>query len=278
MKFSKSSIILTVIFFLELFVWIILAIATGHKAVTEGFLFDGVLKVFHLTGDILFVLGGLLGLNTARTWGGFKSSIGKTIIFISLGLITWGLGGFMWFWYLFYGHIEIPYPSLADVGFVLALPLWSLGVCHLAKATGAKFELRKTRGKIILFLVPILACIFSYYLLITIARGGMIDFSVNRAQLFFNLAYPLGDVLIFTTIGVIYLLSNKLLGGKYKKTIFTLFIGFIIMYGADFLFSYTTTNESYFNGNYVDMLFSSAIWVISVSINNLIPLVDKKPS
>jgi len=43
----------------------------------------------------------------------------------------------------------------------------------------------------------------------------------------------------------------------------------MIMYFADFSFSYTTTVETYYNGSFPDLLFAIAMSVISIGITSM---------
>jgi len=76
----------------------------------------------------------------------------------------------------------------------------------LSKATGVKFSLRKFTGRLILFILPIIVIAFSYYVLIVLAREGTIisDNSDNLIKTFFDIAYPVGDVVILITVLLVY--------------------------------------------------------------------------
>ena len=210
------------------------------------------------------LIGGLVGVLVAKPWGGLKSSLGKSISLISFGLFSWGLGSMIWSYYNFFRNIPAPYPSLADLGFVLSLPLWTFGMISISKATGAKFGLQHKKGKILLILIPFGVFIFSYYALVIIARGGQLTGSFESyLKLSLDLAYPLGDVLILTISLLIFGLSYKYLGGKYRLTILSILLGFVTMYFADFVFSYTTTVGTFYNGSLGDLFFTAALFFIT---------------
>ncbi|TAL49044.1 hypothetical protein EPN83_02100 [Patescibacteria group bacterium] len=217
------------------------------------------------------VVGGVNGLIIAKRWGSFKSAVGRAVIFLSLGLISWGLGTYVFSGiYNFLLHVEVPYPSIADVGYILSLPLWAVGMIQLSRATGAKYGLRSKKGKAILFAIPILVILVSYYLLVIVARGGSIDLSGGGIpKIFFDLAYPIGDVIILTLATLVYGLSYNYFGGIYKKSIYVILLGFVIMYAADFLFSYTTTIEIWQPADWVDLLFTTAVFILSMGVTML---------
>lgn len=216
------------------------------------------------------VVGGIFGMIKAKKWGLLRSNVGRALFFISAGTTSWGIG--QMFWSIFYNiflRVEIPYPSLADIGYIIAIPLWTIGIINLSYATGARFSLKKVKGKILLYTLPLILIALSYYLLITVARGGLLsDFSGGAYKVFFDLAYPIGDVIILSLSVIVYGLSFNYLGGRYKFPILTIIIGFIVMFVSDFSFSYVTTNGTYFNGHWVDILFPTAMALIASGVNS----------
>lgn len=221
---------------------------------------------------IIPFLGSIVGFINSKYWGGFGSAMGKATFFLSLGLFTWSLGMLAWNYYIFFTTFEIPYPSLADVAFILSWPLWTIGIFNLSKATGATFAIKKAGGKLMFVLIPLATIALSYYLVITIARGGVIDLdTTSKLKLFFDLFYPIGTTIIITVILTFFGLSYTFLGGKYKKVIVLLVIGFIFNYFSDITFSYTTTQETYFNGHFADMLFVTTMYLLSLTMFKLNP-------
>ncbi len=218
------------------------------------------------------LVGGFLGILKSKKWGFLNSQVGTAIFFISLGLISWGVGQMLWsLYYNILLQVEVPYPSLADIGYVGALPLWIFGIISFSKATGAKFSLENVRGKLMLFGIPILAVAFSYYLLIVVARGGSIPLDGGALKLFFDFAYPVGDIVILTLALLIYGLSFGYLGGRFRIPIITILAGFALMYLTDFTFSYVTTIESYYNGHFVDLMFPAVMTLLTFGVNNMDP-------
>lgn len=215
------------------------------------------------------LLGGIAGMISASRWGMMKSAVGKALFFFSLGLITWGMGEMIWSYYNFALQVEIPYPSWPDALFIVSWPLWSIGVYYLSFATGARFGMKTANGKRLLFIIPIVAVIASYYLLIVVARGGSFTVYNEAFKVFFDLAYPIGDVVILTMAGLMYGLSVKLLGGRFKWPVLITLLGFVMNYFADFGFSYTTTVGSFFNGNWVDLLFTTAMFLMTFGVNSI---------
>jgi len=235
------------------------------------------LKPFLIGMTVLPILGGVFGLYRASEWGGLKSAVGRSLTFLSLGMIFWGGGMVIWNYYFFLGIEEVPYPSWADASFILSWPLWALGVISLSRATGVKFALRRVKGKLQIFLIPLTALAASYYMLIVVARGGVLDLAGSSGiKIFFDLFYPIGTAVILAMALTFFSLSREFLGGRYKAPIVVLIVGFMVNYLSDFTFSLTTTNETYFNGHFVDPLFTTAMFLLSLSLSMMKPPISEE--
>lgn len=222
------------------------------------------------------LVGGLVGyFRIANKWGGFSSYLGRALSFLSLGLITWGIGQMVWSYYTIAQIAEVPYPSFADPAYIISWPLWIVGMINLSRATGAKLIIKK-QGKLLLYSIPIFATVASYWLLFVVARGGVIDTASGMVKLFFDLAYPIGDIVILTIALLVLGLSFNYLGGKFKLSILGIIAGFVFNYIADFSFSYTTTKETYYNGHWVDLLFPTAMALLVYGILSFDPTKSLK--
>ncbi len=224
---------------------------------------------FAFAYGLIPIFGGIFGFFESKRWGLLKSAMGKALFFLSLGLLTWGFGEMIWSYYNFILKIDIPYPSWADASFIVSWPLWSIGVVFLSFATGAKFAIKTIGGKLLLVLIPIIAVLGSYYLLVVVARAGSLTSGGGLIKIFFDLAYPIMDVIILTLALLIYGLSFRFLGGRFKWPVIITLFGFVVNYFADFGFSYTTTVNTFYNGGWVDLLFTTAMFVLSFGVNSL---------
>lgn len=240
--------------------WVFLLV-TGRK--------EGNLNYWYsfLFGLVPF-FGGLIGMYKSRLWGGLKSSVGKAVFFISLGLFLWGFGENIWSYYNFFKGVPAPYPSLADIGFAPSIFFWILGMAFLSVATGALFALRKTHwAKVLVVAVPLLLLIPSYYIQITLARGGtLVPPDEPLLKTVFDIAYPFGDFLALTFAAVIFTLSYQYFGGFYRKAILCLLAGLVVMYCGDSVFSYATTKGTYYNGNWGDLLLATGQFLMTFGI------------
>lgn len=218
------------------------------------------------------ILFGLIGMATAKHWSWLKSDMGKGVFFISLGVVMWGLAQAGWTYYIFASDQEVVQSKLLDLVFFASIPLWTYGILKLSKATGAKYGLKSTKGKLLVVILPIIMIAFSYYFLIIVARGGLVAITERGYWIsFFDYAYALGDVINLTLAITIFGLSFKMLGGRFKTPILATLTSFGLMYLADFAFSYLDGKEKYYNGDISDLLFLIAITTFGIAFCLLDP-------
>lgn len=265
-KKIPNSVLLLAACYVPVLVWWVNLTLRGVSETGENYIFGIIL-------GLLTIICGVTGLTKSKDWGYFSSNIGRFIIFLSSGFIAWGIGT------LIIGYFNIaldqvyPYPSIADLAYILSWPLWFIGMLNLYRATGAHSKFKETKGKLIALLIIIFALSASYYFLFILARGGMISIAnENLIRIFFDFAYPVGDAVIITTSLLLFGLSIKYLGGFFRTPILLIIFGFILNYVADIIFTYINTIGTYSVGNWVDMLYATVFFILGIAVN----LFDRK--
>ena len=223
---------------------------------------------FGLSYALLAMFGGIFGIGSAYRWGGIKSSMGRALFYLSSGLLTWGFGNVVWTFYVLVLNVDVPYPSLADLFYIISWPLWGAGLYYLGTAAGIKFKLRSKSSLIPIATLPLLMIAFSYYLIIVLARGGVFIDNQDLLKTMFDLAYPFLDAIIVAEIFLIFGLTFKQVQKRYRTPLTFLLLGILTNYVADFMFSYSTTNGTFYDGSVVDMLFASAMFFIAIGTNS----------
>ncbi len=216
---------------------------------------------------LLPFFSGIIAMLSAKKWGGLKTAIGRAVFFIGLGIFLWGCGENIWSYYNFFMGIPAPYPSVADLGFAPSIFFYGLGAFHLSKVTGAKFGLRNLYAKIFVVFAPLILLILSYYAFVVVARGGvLVPAGETPLKTALDIAYPLGDFVGVTLAAVISGLSFRYMGGMYTLDIIPILLGLAVMTAADFIFSYTTTVGTYYNGNFGDLMLTIGLFLLSFGV------------
>lgn len=238
--------------------WWLQIFASGTVETDQNYLF-GLLYAFIALG------GGVYGLVISKRWGGFKSAVGRGIIFFSLGLLGEWFGQTVWSYYNLVARVEVPYPSIADLGYFSIIPFYALGMLSFAKAAGAKFSLRSIRGKLVLILVPLVAVGVSYFLFL---RNLEVDLS-SPIRTFLDFGYPLGEAITISIALITLQLSRGVLGGLMRTRILYLIFALVVQYLTDYTFLYRVAAETYYNADIVDLMYATSFTIMAIGLSSL---------
>ncbi len=274
---NKTATLVLLFVFLPAVIYAFLINIAAFELLPESL--DNFGRLTQIPLAVIPLLGAYFGLQTSRKWGFTRSFVGKANLFLSLSMLAWGVGMSCWLVYIFILGIDsVPYPSMGDFFFLFIQPFSYVGVYMLGRAIGVRYGIRTASGKVLLIMVPIISAAFSYFLLYQVARGGDIGSAENFSQTFFNYYYPIVTAIGLGLVANIFALSNGFLGGRYKWVVYMLFIGLIFQYFADFWYTLSVNNETYFNGYWPDVLYTVGLFLISLAIANIAPdNISKNP-
>ena len=211
-----------VFFFMYTALWLYLQYL--HKTDSTLYHFFGITYCF------MALWGGIWGMFIAHKWGGQKSIMGKSLIFFSFGLFAQTYGQITYSLYAIILKIELPYPSIGDIGFFGSIPLYIIGMLYLAQAAGVSISLRSFRNKLQAVLLPLLLLGFSYYIFL---RNYQVDLS-QPLVVFLDFGYPLGQSIYISIALLTFILLKGLLGGRMKNRILFILFALVLQYLSDF--------------------------------------------
>ncbi|MCP8307128.1 MAG: hypothetical protein H3Z53_08810 [archaeon] len=179
------------------------------------------------------------------------NSFSKCWLFFFLGALFWSLGELSWAIYVLGFGIEVPYPSIGDVFWLIGYAPFFMAFLGYFRMFGLPFASKKKLVVIggIMFLSSIMMKQFLLYPILALEDEPLV--------MLFNLAYPIGDfLLIAVAIGSLVVFFGQKIG---KPFIYLASSVFIINAIADTLFSFLTTTGEYIYGSYLttlnDLLF-----------------------
>jgi diguanylate cyclase len=251
---SKMALVIIGVYAL-LLVWWAYILGTGLRETDQNYLF-GFIYAF------IALIGGVNGFLIAQKYGGFKSLVGKGIIFFSLGLLGLWWGQSVWSYYNLILRVEVPYPSLADIGFFSIIPFYTAGMINFLKASGSKFSLKNLDGKLAIVLLPLAFVALAYFMFV---RNLAPDFT-DPIKTFFDFGYPLGEAIPISLALVTFYLSKGMLGGKMKGKVLFLIIALIWHIVTEYAFIYTVADGSYYNAGPIDLMYMTSFMVTSLSL------------
>ncbi len=219
-------------------------------------------NAFTLIYPFLSLIGSLVGLYVARKWGGLKSVLGKVISMFSFGLFAQFFGQAMYAYYIYVTGIEVPYPSLGDIGYFGSVIFYIIGAIYLAKVSGFRFSFRSLEGKLISIIIPLILLVFSYAFFL---KGYEYDWS-NTLKILLDFGYPLGQATYVSIAILAFLMSRNILGGLLKKPIIFIIIALVFQYLSDFTFLYQASRGTWYVGGINDFMYFISYFIMTLAL------------
>jgi diguanylate cyclase len=174
---------------------------------------------------------------------------------MAAGLASWFVGDAIWAIYELVLDVEVPFPSLADVGYLLFYVCTFIVLVMLPTGNaGATLARLFLDGQ--LLAVSLFALAWVSGLDDVVAAGGADPFSFGLA-----LFYPLADLALFTMAAL--MLSRA--GPGQRLTISLLATGIAAVAIADSVFLYLDANGTYLSGNVIDILWASGLMLMAAA-------------
>jgi len=174
----------------------------------------------------------------------FRSSAGRTTwALLAASSFAWGAGEVVWCFYALIKNVPVPFPSLADVGFLAAVPLAIAGL--LLYPRGPRRRVARVRevldGCIIAtsLLFASWATVLGH--LYRSHQGGVVKQVIS-------LAYPMSDVIMVSL--VVILIART--GRTSRMRLALVMAGVVAFAVSDSAFSYLTEVNSYSGGSFLD--------------------------
>lgn len=174
---------------------------------------------------------------------------------LAAGLASWLVGDAIWAIYELRLDVEVPFPSLADVGYLLFY-VFTLFVLVILPTGNAGATLARLFLDGLLLAVSLFALAWVSGLDAVIAAGGTDPFSFGLS--FF---YPLADLALFTMAGLMLLRA----GPGQRLTISLLAAGIAAVAIADSVFLYLDANGTYLSGNFIDILWATGLALMAAA-------------
>ncbi|TMF19752.1 MAG: diguanylate cyclase [Chloroflexi bacterium] len=169
---------------------------------------------------------------------------------------AWGAGEVVWSYYELLVGQQVPFPSFADLGYLLAVPLAIAGVLYFPSAPSKATSRARTILDGLLITGSLLVISWST-VLGAVYRSGSGDLT---AQLI-GLAYPAGDVVIGTMLVILAARAPR----STRLPLYLLGGGLLANLLADSGFAYLTTASQYGAGSVIDVGWAAGYLLIAIA-------------
>ncbi len=184
-------------------------------------------------------------------------------LLIALSQLAFMLGDVLWFVYESVLFIE-PFPSLADVFYLLCYPLLLFGMFYIPTDKTSKLDgAKKWLDALIIFLSAALV----FWITLIAPLTANLHENTFLIQ-FLTLAYPAGDIMLFAALLILLYKNHK---GKLQNAYLFLALSILFQIVTDILFSVQSLTDSYVSGGWVDIG-----WVFGYLLMGIAGLVHAK--
>lgn len=228
------------------------------RGLTEGSEND----YFTLLYPLMALIGAVIGFVASKKWGGFSSVFGKVIGLFSIGLFFQFIGQALYAYFIYVEQIEVPYPSLGDVGYFGSILFYIAGLITLGKIVATKANFRSLQGKALSIILPVLLLLGSYLFFL---NDYQFDGGMNVVS-FLDFGYPLGQATYLSIAILMLLASIRVQGGILKSSIIFLLASLVFQYFSDFMFLYQANKGTWYVAGPNDYLYFCSYFLMTCSI------------
>ncbi len=213
--------------------------------------------LFNIAYSSIFIYGASVAFHTLKNYS-LSTPIGKSLLFYTISLSLYTLGMFAWTYYNLILKVEVPYPGIPDLFFVLFQPFSLLSFYFLVKSYGSTFTLPRLLELGVLSLVLFFIL---YSFLKTTSLGEELSFLTR----ILNITYPLFDALL-AGLAIIGLRTEK---GALHPNLLVFVFAALAMVFADTAFSNRSATGTYWNGGISDTAYAISATLFTFGLINL---------
>lgn len=250
------------------FAFLIIFLVGGIYALVE---FGGIVAekaIFLVTiSDALLVVGTIMFLFTSL-FGYIKSKnlrIQDAMFGFSMASLSYCVAGFIWTWYNLVLQVRAPFPSMADVFFLIGSLATVAAIYSATRAvsetTGLKVELNVII--IVLAVIATAGIVGTYASFTDILEGGMTPSAL------ISIAYPVLDIICLALVGNLILIS---IGRNVFESQLVIAIGCVILSISHIYFSVTTSIGFYRYEPLAITLYAVAYMLYAIGISRYVDL------
>ena len=218
-------------------------------------------------GQFVSNLGSLAAASTATACCAYRATRTsdrprRTWALLAVGTGFWSLGQAGWAFNELVRHIEVPFPSWSDLGFLALVPLGLAGmVSMVSTARGG------TRALLDALIITGSVFYLSWALVLGPVFHGATHTTIEQAV---TLAYPIGDIILASMVFI--MLGHAARIGFPAMTVLAL--GFLSLAIGDSGFAYLVQQDAYHTGSIVDTGWFNGFVLIAIAA----VLADDRPT
>jgi signal transduction histidine kinase/DNA-binding response OmpR family regulator len=178
-------------------------------------------------------------------------------VLLGLALACWSSGEVIWGFYEVVLNVEVPFPSIADIGYLSAIPfaVAAMAVYPTAERSRATTRIRSVLDALIIA-TSVLFVSWAFVLAPALQQGGATAF-----ETVVSLAYPVGDVVI-ASVAIMAIHRGRVLG---RLPLLLVAVGMLANAVSDSVYAYLTQVGKYSSGDIIDLGWFTAYLLIALA-------------
>jgi hypothetical protein len=185
------------------------------------------------------------GISLQKYWRKSEERFSIIWLLFTVGLFLWFVGESVWMGYTLIWNVEVPYPSVADAFWIAGYIPFFFALYFYVRIFGSALSKKMLA---IAMGVAIILALATFFMLINPVIGSEED----MLTLAVDFAYPLLDVAL---LSISFLGLLIFMNGKLGKSWLLINLGILSNVCGDILFSYTTLQETYYNGHLLELFY-----------------------
>lgn len=219
-------------------------------AITTGLVSDDLaLKITDVTAIVTALGSGVVILRAAADDATHRAAWS----WLGVAMLLWGLGEVLWGYYEVVLGDEVPFPSIADIAYLGAVPFAVTGVLGFARSDGVRFQTRTVLD----------ACLVSGALLfvawaLVLGPAWRVTATSSWEHLI-GVAYPITDLVLAATALVIVTW-----GTTAERPVLGVVTGaLLVMAATDTAFTWLATNGTFSSSNPISLLWPASYLLLA---------------
>lgn len=213
----------------------------------------------HVYG-IMALWGAFCGMYVYTQWRKYLY-VSRALLMFSIGLLFQEFGQISYAVYSYLWDIQIPYPTIGDIGFFGSVIFYLMGIIFLAKGLGIQWRLQSLKNILAVIIVPTAVLIIGYMLFL---QGYTVDLQ-QPIKTILDIAYPLSQAM-YVSLAILTYVFTRDRGGVMKNHVLMILGVLAWQFLCDYVFLYQASRGTWSDNGFNDYMYLVSYFAMTLAI------------